>query len=352
MQMLLTLLTGCAGGALFLRLKIPAGGIVGAMCAVALYHILFGNAFAPWYFKLFAQSVTGAFIAMPLTLQKLKSMRTVLVPALVVVGGMLLFSILMAYGCAALSGGGMDLLTALFFCAPGGMSDIVLISSEIGGDTLLISAGHAIRSFFVLGLLPLLNQQLLERLVARNPQRYGRGMVEAQNAGPGGRPPFSMPRMLLTLAIALAGGMLGRLSGIPAGTLIFSLVAVSVVHIPTQAGCMPVFMRRFAQICAGTLIGCSITRQSLLSLRHLLLPLGLLLLGNLVMNLSLGLLLYRCSNLDLGSALFATIPAGVADMALLADEMSGDGAKVALIQTIRLVSVISIFPQVYLMISS
>ena len=69
------------------------------------------------------------------------------------------------------------------------------------------------------------------------------------------------------------------------------------------------------------------------------------------MNFLLGLLLYRCSRLDFASALFATIPSGVADMALLADEMSGDGAKVALIQTIRLISVIAVFPQIYLTIS-
>ena len=349
--MLATLLVGCAGGLLFLRLKIPAGGIVGAMCFVALYNILFGIAFAPWYFKLFAQSVTGAFIAMPLTIEKVRSMRTVVLPALVVVGGMLCFSIGMAYICRAASYGGMDLLTACFLCAPGGMSDIVLISSEVGGDTLLISAGHAVKAFFVLGLLPAFSQFVAGQFAARWPERFSRGRSGCGEAYEKAKIPFSLLRMLLTLAVALAGGLAGRFSGIPAGTLIFSLAAVSALHIPTKIGCMQSSMRRFAQICAGTLIGCSITRESLKSLRYLLLPLGLLLLGNLVMNFLLGLLLYRCSRLDFASALFATIPSGVADMALLADEMSGDGAKVALIQTIRLISVIAVFPQIYLTIS-
>ncbi len=350
--MLLTLLIGCAGGVACMKLKIPAGGIVGAMAAVAVFNLLSDMAFAPWYFKLFAQSVTGAFIAMPLTLDKIKSMRLVFIPALIVVLGMLLFSIVMAYGCAAISSGKMDLLTAMFFCAPGGMSDIVLISSEMGGNTLFISAGHAIRSLFVLGVLPAANQVLARRLMLQYPARYQKqNLTEpplAQHAK--GSVPFSAPKTLLTLCVALIGGTLGKYSGIPAGTLIFSLAFVSTFHLPTQMGCMPTQLRRFAQICAGTLIGSTITRESILGVRYLCLPLILLLVGNLGMNLVLGLLLFYKSDLDLGSALFATIPAGVADMALLAEELSGSGSKVALIQTIRLVSVIALFPQIYFML--
>ena len=44
LRILLTLLVGCCGGLLFIRLKVRAGGILGAMFSVALFNVLTGLA--------------------------------------------------------------------------------------------------------------------------------------------------------------------------------------------------------------------------------------------------------------------------------------------------------------------
>jgi uncharacterized membrane protein AbrB (regulator of aidB expression) len=67
------------------------------MFAVALFNILTVLALSPWQSKIMTQAIAGAFIAVPLTIDKIKAMRTVLRPAVIVVSGMLLLSIGMAW---------------------------------------------------------------------------------------------------------------------------------------------------------------------------------------------------------------------------------------------------------------
>lgn len=64
------------------------------------------------------------------------------------------------------------------------------------------------------------------------------------------------------------------------------------------------------------------------------------------MNLSLGFLIFKTSKFDLTTSLFATAPAGVSDMALIADEIGADSTKVSVLQIIRLTAAVSIFPAV------
>lgn len=352
LRILLTLIIGCIGGYIFIKLKIPAGGIIGAMLFTGILNIVTSQALAPSYFKLFAQSIAGAYIAMPITWEKIKSMRRVLVPSVIVVVGMLFMSIIMAYSCTASSNSNLDLLTSFFLSAPGGMSDIVLIANEVGADTTQVSIVHIIRTFFVLGILPITSRYFATFLENKNPKRYKNNMEEQGENHQKLSTNKSKTNFVVTLFVALVSGWIGFLTGIPGGTLSFSMVFVTIYNLIMKKGYMSLNMRRFAQMCAGVMIGSTITRGSFMNIQYILVPLIIVLFGNLVINVVLGLILFHCSKLDLRSCLFATIPAGVADMALMADEFSGEGAKVALVQTIRLVSVVVLFPQIYLVLAN
>ncbi len=55
------------------------------------------------------------------------------------------------------------------------------------------------------------------------------------------------------------------MSGVPAGPLIFSMVFVGVQNVLTGTAYMPINMKRFAQICAGVLIGESVTMEAVVN---------------------------------------------------------------------------------------
>jgi membrane AbrB-like protein len=345
-KILLTLLVGCCGGFLALRAKIPAGGIVGAMFAVALFNILTGLALFPWQSKIMTQAIAGAFLAVPLTLDKIKAMRSVLRPAVIVVSGMLFLSIGMGWLCFSVSP--MDALTAFFASAPGGMSDIVLISADAGADPLQVSLIHGIKTFFVLGFLPILSRYTADRFERKYPALCAlrRDVNDVQKTVQQ-KSKESGLNLFISILTAVCGGWLGYFSGIPAGALIFGMVFICILNFTTNRAYVPLKIRRFAQMCAGSMIGSNITMDNVKGIPVVLLPLIIILAGNVVINLGFGMVVFFLSKLDIHSALFSTIPAGVADMALMADEMEGDGPKVALIQTFRLASTVAIFPQVY-----
>ena len=154
-RLVLTLLIGCVGGFIALRLKIPAGGLVGAMFSVAIFNVFTGYAVFPWYTRVMTQAIAGAFFAVPLTLAKLKAMYTVLKPAFIVVGGMLAFSVTIGFLCLLSSP--IDPVTAFFSTAPGGITDIVLISADLGANLLQVSVIHSMRIFLVLSIFPIVN---------------------------------------------------------------------------------------------------------------------------------------------------------------------------------------------------
>ena len=60
--------------------------------------------------------------------------------------------------------------------------------------------------------------------------------------------------------------------------------------------------------------------------------------------LLLGYALHKWRKLDLLTALFCSAPAGASDMALIASDVGADGPNVAILQIIRMLGVIAIFP--------
>ena len=349
LRMFITLLVGCCGGFLALRAKIPAGGIIGSMIAVTLFSITTDIAFFPWQSRIIAQGIAGAFIAAPLTLDKIKALRTVLKPAVMVVGSMLLISIGIGWICLSISP--MDPATAFFSSAPGGIVDIVLISFEAGANLLQISLIHSIRIFFGLLFLPFLSKFVAKWLERKYPalciSRY-------KNTGTQKTAPEKLTKgqlnMYITIIVALSGALLGYFIGIPAGALIFSMFFTCVFNIKTNRAYIPLKLRRFTQMLAGAIIGSSVTMANIMAIPTVILPLIIILAGLVIMNMGIGLTVFFICKLDIHTAFLSSIPAGVTEMSLIVEELGGDGPKVALIQLFRLISTISIFPQVYLWI--
>ena len=349
LRMLITLLVGICGGLIAIRAKVPAGGIIGSLIAVTIFSVTTDIAFFPWQSRIIAQGIAGAFIAMPLTLDRIKALRTVLKPAVFVVSSMLVMSIGIALLCFTLSS--MDPVTAFFSSAPGGLVDIVLISFETNADPLQISLIHSIRLFFCLVFLSVLSKHAATWFERKYPalcaSRHRK--INVQNTSPE-KTAKGKFNLFISIVVALSGAWLGFFIGIPAGALIFSMIFTCVLNITTSRTYIPVKLRRFTQMLAGSLIGSSITMANIIAIPTVFLPLIIILAGLMLMNFVIGMAVFFLCKLDIHTALFSTIPAGVTEMSLIAEELDGDGPKVALIQLFRLISSITIFPQVYLWI--
>jgi membrane AbrB-like protein len=349
MNLLITLIVGIIGGIAFLRLKIPAGAMIGSMLAVALFNIITGNAYLPLSTKIITQIAAGAFIGAGIKRKDIMDMRFMIKPALLMVSLMISLDLLIGYIMFRTTG--IDLVTALFACAPGGLVDMALISNDFGADSSKVAILQLVRLIGVMMLLPAIikyvstqvtisyigvecESSTVQSVNLKVEETIKAKYTEKQNR----------LNIFLTLFIAFLGGLTGYKLGIPAGALSFSMVAVSSFNIFTARGYMPVNIRRFTQVCAGALIGERMTLADVLALRNVMIPACILLFGIIIVNLFLGFIMSKVSKLEIVTSLMASVPGGVADMALIAKDLGGDVPKVAILQLARYICVIVVYP--------
>ena len=156
----------------------------------------------------------------------------------------------------------------------------------------------------------------------------------------------------LTLAAAFSCGLLGKWIGIPAGALIFSMLGVIALKLLLGRAYLPLWAKRLAQALSGSYIGCGITRSDLLELRQLLLPSLILLTGYFLNSILTGHLLHRLFAFPLKTAMLAATPAGASDMALISADLGVESKELIVLQVIRMVVVVSVFPQIICLVAN
>ncbi|MEW9121831.1 MAG: AbrB family transcriptional regulator [Thermotaleaceae bacterium] len=152
-KLLVTLMIASFGGFVGLKLKIPAGAMIGAMVFVAAYNIWSSEGFIPSNFKIAAQVVVGGMMGLNFTMDTVTSLKYMIVPAVVMFLGLSVLSI--ALGLLLWKTTGMDLTTALFSTSPGGLTEMILISQDYGADISKVAVLHLIRLIGVVTALPM-----------------------------------------------------------------------------------------------------------------------------------------------------------------------------------------------------
>lgn len=342
--MLITGLTGLGGGLLFYKLKVPGGMMVGSIVAVAALSVLSGMAFMPGEAKLTAQCLAGAFLACSVEREDFKHLPLLLKPALVLLGAVLFLNLLL--GALIFLCSPMDLLTSLMSAVPGGMSDTPIIAEDLGADAPKVAVMQFVRMSMGIGVFP----SLIGALTNKDPTPCSQA-DSAPSDLPPGRKIFAS-NFLLTLFAAFLCGLLGKWIGIPAGALIFSMLGVIALKLLLGRAYLPLWAKRLAQALSGSYIGCSITRPDLLELRELLLPSFILLAGYFLNSILTGHLLHRLFSFPLKTAMLAATPAGASDMALISADLGVESKELIVLQVIRMVVVVSVFPQIICLVAN
>ena len=104
--------------------------------------------------------------------------------------------------------------------------------------------------------------------------------------------------------------------------------------------------KKLAQVLSGTYIGCSIGYDDVLELRFLIMPAVLLVVGYFIACFIVGKVLSRYFRMSLKEAMLAATPAGASDMALISSDLGVQSTDLMVLQIIRLVIVVSLFPQI------
>lgn len=358
-NLFITLIIGVIGGLIVMRLKVPTGAMMGAMISVALFNIITDDASMPQNVRVLTQMAAGALVGTKIRYKDVRDLRYMIKPAVLMISSMIILDLSMGYLMYRITG--LSLVTSLFACAPGGLVDTSLISSDFGADASKVAILHLIRLSSVMILFPSLMKFISERLDRTKDKQNSKYISEIdenrmQKDSSTVKSEYSVKEkstnLLITAAVAVAAGLIGYKLRIPAGTITFSMVAVGALNVFSNRGYIPVTIIRITQIFAGILIGETMTYGDLIALKEIILPAFILLFGIIIINLFIGFVVSKSGKLELITSLLASAPGGLTDIALIAKDLGADVPKVAIFQLTRHVSVIVIFPFLIKLLSS
>ena len=343
LRLALTLASAVAGVFVAKKLKLPVPFMIGAMLGVAVFNILTGEAWFHKEVKTFTQSVSGAYIGLSLTRRDLKNIKQLIAPTVVMVICFLGFTT--GVGLVLFKVFKLDPATSFLVAIPGGVAEISLMSYEMDADPAIVSFLQTFRVFAVYLIFP--------AMITKTREKVGIEETEALDTSDDGKrdyfidrfiPDNDAARQIMTAVIGVIGGLIGKATGLPAGTLSFAMISVILVHINSSKLHLELKYKRYVQVLSGTLIGLSISMDTVRSFGKIVLPALSLIFFYVAANYIISWAMAKTGKIDYISSMFASAPGGASDMALIATEIGGDSPKIALLQIIRLISCYTIYP--------
>ncbi|EHR53300.1 membrane protein AbrB duplication [Saccharomonospora marina XMU15] len=151
----LVLLSGAAGAALARLLRLPFWPLIGSIAGAATARLVSGADIqlpTPW--QVTAQLLAGTVVGLTIKPGVLRELRSVLLPGLVVVLGLIGFGV--GWGILIGYASSTDVPTAVFGMVPGGVGEMLASATAVGADAAVVAAMHVVRLLVVLSTLPLL----------------------------------------------------------------------------------------------------------------------------------------------------------------------------------------------------
>lgn len=144
---------GVALGKLFDLLNIPSGSLLGGMAAAIGLSVIKIEPKLSRNIMFGIQVFSGTCIGAGITYKDVVEITQIILPVIIMLVVQIFITIILGIIMTRLSS--VDICTALYSCAPGGLSDMVLIASESNADAAKITAFHVIRVLSVVIFYPI-----------------------------------------------------------------------------------------------------------------------------------------------------------------------------------------------------
>jgi uncharacterized protein len=325
---LLALLSAVFAGLLEM-IGIPAGLLMGPMIAGALVGMNGGTIRLPRQLFFCVQVVLAMMIAASMSPDLLVTFS----------GNWLLFLaiILSVIGVSTLCGwtitrmGILPGTTAIWGSSAGAASTMLLMADAYGADARLVAFMQYLRVVFVASTATIVSHLWVSG-------------VEAETAPHWFAPLAGLP-FIMTLAVGIAGGFLGKILRVPAGAFLVPFAIGSALNITgTLTIELPQWLLALSFAMLGWNIGLGFTRAILVHARRALMPTIVSILVLIAFSGFLALLLVKVAGTDPLTAYLATSPGGLDSIAVIAASSDVDLPFVMALQTTRLLIITLIGP--------
>jgi uncharacterized protein len=201
-----------------------------------------------------------------------------------------------------------DPTTAFFAMAAGGASEMAVQGERHGASVERVAAAHSLRVMLVVAVIPFAVRWWGSHGLALGDDLYQPGTAEVQAGG-----------LLVLVALTSVAALLCKRTGMPNAWVIGPLLAALAltaggVHLSR----LPEWMIRGGQLCIGASLGCRFSPAFLHAAPRFLASVAACSLAAMVLAAGFGLLLAHGAGIHPGTAILATSPGGIAEMALTA----------------------------------
>ncbi|ABW18163.1 AbrB family transcriptional regulator [Alkaliphilus oremlandii] len=340
MFLLITILVGSMFGVAAVKVKIPAGLMVGAIVGVAAFNIFFDLAYMPKQTTLVVQIVAGAFIGCSMEKSDLRRLPKIIKPAAIMLSSLIILNLTAGFLIYFLSP--LDLVTSLMSVVPGGVSDTPIIAAVMGADGPKVAVMQLVRQILGIGVFPALIFVYDHKCRKHGIENERGAFIEKRQKSK----TKSWRAFLCTVVVAALFGILGKISGITAGTFTFAILSVLILKLVFDFAYIPKWLKKCAQVLSGSYLGSTIVLNDVLTLRYLLVPLCIIVLGYAANCFVTGKIISKTCGFTRKEAMLITTPAGASDMALISNDLGVENTDIIILQVLRAVIVMSLFPQI------
>lgn len=351
--LLLVFAAGITGYLFFRHFRLPVPGVLGSLCFAAALNLAgFYPEFPLRYLVWFSNIVIGTYVGQKVTRTSVRFLRDLPVPALTISAGMLAISI--TGGTLLYFMSDLSPVTAFLGSTAGGISEMALLSMSLGADVASVTLLQVFRLLAAILATPVFCRRWTAWHEGRTqgslspvcplPTEFGDIGDDDLSPSPGRNRP-SLRGYAVLAAAALAGGFTGYRIHLPVGILTGAMFAVSAMNLAgKEQPPMPGVLRTAAQIGIGIIIAANITAETLRQFTTMAGPVILITFAMLAASLSLGFLLHRMTGWNYPTCLLSTSLGGLSQMSIISEEMGADPLKVSILQTVRLVTILMVFP--------
>ena len=334
---LLTMLVASVGGYIGKKLNIPAGIMVVGMIFVAILNAGFGKAYFYAPLTNCVQILAGILVGSKLDREAVMELRKIIVPTVVLVLCMMLLNV-----CASLliiTFSPLDLTTAMFASAPGGLTDMTIMSADFGANSAYVAIIQVCRQLAIFLFMPAIIKAVNKEQLEANKVRQ----VKAEEKKTEEKP---MSRLLIVSVIAIISSLICIRLKVNGGAIIGSMVASGIYCATGHSYPFPKFLRNALQVFTAAFTGLKLTRDVLRMLPVLGVPILCVMSCIVIFAIGIGLLVYKISGIDRATCMLASTPGGLSEMSLLSEDLGADTVKIASMQTVRMFSVVLFFPPI------
>jgi membrane AbrB-like protein len=286
------------------------------------------------------QILLGMLVGLRMSRDELRSGAHALVPAFLLTAILIPIAIASALVAASLTS--VDVVTALFAAAPGGLTEMSAVGVSFGADGAAVATVQLVRVLLILAVVNV----LLGRLGSKGEESDPASREEEQEEAPAGESGYveDLRRLGAAAPWGILGGLLGIGSSAPAGGIIGALVGSAAFRLLTEK---PVPVEKFqlaVQALAGGVIGLGVSGEFFGELARLAGAGALIISVQMLLWLATGWLLVRFFGYEVSTAALASSPGGMSGIIATAGGAGADAVVVTFIHLMRLSAIVVVVP--------